>query len=187
MIETALTLREAVLNMKPLLRKLGYRDKEYRGTDFDVRVGTRQRELVSVSYTRDGVRLNLEGERIGERWQGIDVRIPQDVDGVLAKEVARDLAQAFQAMGYSFVISRLLGFEIVSESESQAAICELQDMGYEIEVSADKSRLRQKMRTGVPRPDFKTVREQAPRMMSLLQAIHGKRPRFEVLAKSPDI
>ena len=92
----------------------------------------------------------------------------------------------FKPLGYGYVIARLGEVEIVPETERQAAIAELHEMGYEIEVSADRKEDRLNLRKGVPRPDIESARNQGPRMMSLIQAVHGKRQRFEILAKSKD-
>lgn len=140
--------------MKWIFKKLGYRDREYRGSDFRVRIKPIMREAVSVIYTRDGSTLELSGERIGRRWEGVQVSIPCEVQQERASEVARDLETAFQALGYGYVIGRPGEVEIVSETERQAAIAELQEMGYEIEVSADRKQVRQKRREGAPRPDM---------------------------------
>ena len=89
-------------------------------------------------------------------------------------------------MQYDYVIARPLGVDVVPESERQAAIAELRDMGYEIEVSEDQKQIRQKKLPGAPPVDRETARKQIPRMVSLLQSVHGKRPRFETLAKSKE-
>lgn len=124
--------------MNWLLKKLGHRDREYRGSDFRVRVEPIMREAVSVIYTRQGTTLHLSGERIGRRWEGIEVHIPHEVAVEQASQIARDLETAFQALGDGYIIARLGEVEIVPETERQAAIAELQEMGYEIEVSADR-------------------------------------------------
>lgn len=172
--------------MNWLLRKLGCRDRDYRCDDFYVRIDPIQREAVSVTHTRNAANLTLDGQRIGSRWEGIEVHIPQNVDAVEASQVASDLEIAFQALGYGYVIARLVEIEIVPDTERQAAIVEVHEMGYEAEVSSDLKHIRQKLRVGAARPDIQTARSQAPRMMSLLQAIHGRRQRLEILAKSKE-
>ncbi len=60
------------------LRKiLGYRDSEFNGDDFSVRIKPIMREAVSVVYMRHPASFNLSGERIGRKWEGVQVRIPQ--------------------------------------------------------------------------------------------------------------
>jgi hypothetical protein len=66
--------------MNWLLKLLGYPDREYRGGDFSVRIEPIRREVVSVVHKRQGSTLNLAGERIGEKWEGIEVHVPQEVD-----------------------------------------------------------------------------------------------------------
>jgi len=170
--------------MNWLLKKLGYRDRKYRARDVSVTVQPGFREIVSVIHERGGIRLHLDGERIGKKWEGISVHIPEELDPARVTQVARDLETAFQAMSYGYIIARVAGVEIVSETEQQAAMAELNSMGFDVEVSPDRKQIRQKWREGTPRPGIDAARKQAPRIMSLVQALHGKRQRFEVLARS---
>jgi hypothetical protein len=172
--------------MNWLRKLLGLRGDEYCESDFCVRIKRVFREVVSVMHTRDGTTLSLSGERIGRRWEGIEIHIPQEVEAARASQIARDLETAFQAMQYGYVIARKLGVDAVPETERQAAIAELREMGYEIEVSADRRQIRQKRLPDAPRVNIEIARKQAPRMMQLLQAVHGTRPRFEILAKSKE-
>lgn len=178
--------------MNWLLKKLGYRERkprrgrEYRGADFFVRMEPRFRELVSITYQREGSTLNLDGERIGKRWEGVSVKIPKQVDAARVPQLVADLETAFRAMGDDYVIYRSLGTDAVPEAEREAAMTELRDMGFEIDVSPDGSQVRQKRREGAPQLDAETMRKQTPRIMSLIHAVRGKRERFEILAKSKD-
>jgi len=142
------------------------------------------RELVWVIHTRSGTTLTLNGERIGRKCEGIDVRIPEDVESERARQIGRDLETAFRAMEYSYVIAHLLGFDIVPENEQQAASAEFRGMGYEIEVSPDRRTIRQTRIAGTPLPGIETARTHSLRMASLLPSIRGRRPRFEILAIS---
>jgi hypothetical protein len=101
-------------------------------------------------------------------------------------QVVADLVTAFQAFGYGYVIARLTEIEIVPETERQNAIAELNAMGYEIEVPPNRKQIRQKRRPGAQRSDLQTLRAQAPRVSALLQAVHGRRQRLEILTKSKD-
>lgn len=171
--------------MNWLLKVLGYRDREYRGDDFSVRIEPIFREVVTVIHNRQGKSLNLSGERIGKKWEGIEVHMPPDVDAAQIPQVVCDLEIAFQAMQYGYVIARKTATDTVPEEERQAAMAELNEMGYDIEISPDR-RIRQTLRAGAPRRDKETLRKQVPRMMSLIQSLHGTRPRFEILAKSKE-
>ena len=170
--------------MNWLLKKLGYRDRKYRAADFSVTMEPGFREIVSVMHERGGTRLHLNGERIGKKWEGISVHIPEDVDTARATQIAHDLETAFQALGYGYIIARLAGIDFVPETEQQAATTELNSMGINVEVSPDRRQIRQERKEGAPRLGIDMARKQAPRMMSLMQALHGKRQRFEILAKS---
>jgi len=169
--------------MNWLLRRLGYRDQEYRGSDFRLRIEPTGREGLYVAYERAGKRSYWDGERIGRKWEGIAVQIPEEVHSEQLPQIVRDLETAFTAMDYGYVIGRKAGVEIVSESERQQAVRELREMGYEIEI-LDDGKIRQTRREGAPRQDMETIRKNTPRMLSLLHAVRGRRTRFEVLAKS---
>jgi hypothetical protein len=172
--------------MNWLLRKLGYRDRQYRGSDFSMRIEPMGREALSVIHTRQGTSLNLDGQRIGSKWEGIEVYIPHDVEAERASQIAHDLEAAFQAMDYGYIIARLSEIETVREIERQAAIAELRQMGYELEISADRKQIRQKWIAGTPKLGLEALRKTTPRHMTLLQAVHGTRKRFEILAKSKE-
>jgi hypothetical protein len=76
--------------------------------------------------------------------------------------------------------------ETVPETERQAAMAELRPMGYELEISADRKQIRQKWIAGTPKLGLEALRKTTPRYMTLLQAVHGTRKRFEILAKSKE-
>jgi hypothetical protein len=167
-----------------LLSKLFRRDHAYHGNGFTVRIVPGQREIVSIIHERAGVELKLGGERVGKNWKSIDVRIPEEVEASRALQVARDLEAAFQAKGLGYVISRALGTEIVPEAEREAAMTELREMGFEARVSADGSAVNTTKIQGAPQRSAEEWRKFGPRMMTLVSAARGKRPRFEILAQS---
>ena len=171
--------------MSWLRKLLGRRDREYRGDDFRVRLDPVFREVVSVTHRRHGVTTKLSGEYIGKNWEGIAVQIPIEIEATQAAQIAGDLATAFVGMRFGYVITRKVGVDIVPESERQAALTELREMGYEIEFLSE-GRIRQTKRAGAPRHDIEALRKQAPRMMSLIQSLRGTRQRVEILAKSTD-
>jgi hypothetical protein len=169
--------------MNWLLRLLGYRGREYRGSGFSVRIDPVFREAVSVIYTARDNTLNLSGERVGKRWEGVDVLLPDNLENTQVTQIVHDLEVAFAALRYEYVISRKIGVEVVPEPERQAALAELHEMGYEIEILSDGA-IRQTRTPGAPRPSIELARAQAPRMMSLIQSVRGSRVRIETLAKS---
>jgi hypothetical protein len=144
------------------------------------------REVISIVYTYQGKTLNLSAERIGRKWEGIAVGIPtQAVDLEQVPRLVRDLERAFGEMGYGYVISRKAGIDVVSDAERQAAIGELNDMGYEIE-AVPNGKIRQTRRPDAPPQDHESIRKATPRMMSLIQSLSGTRQRYEILAKSKE-
>lgn len=172
--------------MNRLLRMLGYRDREYRADEFSVRIDHGFRELVTVVHMRAGTIRNLGGERIGKGWHGIGIHLAQDVEPEEASKIVHDLVTAFEAMRYGYVISRTAAVDIVPESERQAAIAELGEMGYEVQVSADRKQVSLVPKPGSPRVDKKQSQRIASRMQDVLQSVRGTRHRVEVLAISKD-
>jgi hypothetical protein len=169
-----------------LFKKLGYRDPDYRGDDFSVRVEKGFREIVTIFHTRRRTTRRLDGELIGKRWEGIAVYLPDEVDTADVPQIVRDLETAFGALRYSYVISRKVGVEAVSDAERQAAVTELNEMGFEVEVSSDGQQASLKWRSGVARPDMETVKGTTPRVMSLVKSLRSTRPRVEILARSKE-
>jgi hypothetical protein len=167
-----------------LFKKLGYREREYRGDDFSVRVEPGFREIVFIVHTRQPTIRRLEGERIGNRWQGIGLHLPRDLNPADVTQIVRDLETAFGAMRYGYVISRTVRVDPVSETEQEAAITELHEMGFEVERTTDPRGIALIPRSDVPRPDTKTAKRMAPRIMSLVQSLRGTRQQVELLAKS---
>ena len=172
--------------MNWLFKKLGYRDREYRGDDFRVRIEPVAREAVHVIHTREGKSLNLDGQLIGRKWEGVEVHFPPEIEAARVSQAVDDLQVAFQAMNYGYMIGRLNEAEVVPEAERQAAISELRQMGYELEISADRKQIRQKWIEGAPKPSLEELRKTAPRVMALLLTVHGTRRPLEVLAKSQE-
>src|ERR1700730_921285 len=99
-------------------------------------------------------------------------------------QTVRDLETAFGAMRYGYVISRTVRVDPVSEAEQEAAITELHEMGFEVERTRDPMGIALIPRSGVPRPDTKTAKRTALRIMSLVQSLRGTRQQVELLAKS---
>jgi hypothetical protein len=172
--------------MNWIRKLLGIYGREYRGTDFSVRIEPIHREVVAIIHRGRGGSLRLDAEQFGRKWEAITVLIPQEVDGEKVAQIVGDLKTAFEAMGRRFVISRKAGIDVIPEVERQAALAELHEMGFEIEVLPDGT-IRQRWRPEVPRQDLETIRRTTPRMMTLLQSVHGSRQRLEVLAKSPEL
>jgi hypothetical protein len=164
---------------------LGRHGREYRGPDFSVRMETIFREVVAVIYTRNGSSLKLSGERFGRKWETISVSIPEGVEAGQLPSIVNDLKIAFEALRYDYLITRKTGIETVPEPERQAALAELHEMGYDIVILPDR-KIRQEWRADVPRPDLETIRRTTPRMMKLMQSVHGTRQISEVLAESKD-
>jgi hypothetical protein len=162
------------------------RDREYRGDDFSVRVEQGFREIVTIVHTRRRTTRRLDGELIGKRWEGIGVYLPPEVGPGELLQVVHDLETAFGALKYGYVISRTAAVDAVSDAEQQAALAELNQMGFEVQLSTDGNQVSLNWRSGVPRPDTKTAKRTGPRVMSLLQSIRGTRQRVEILATSKD-
>jgi hypothetical protein len=163
-------------------------ERKFVGDSFSVSVVEVFRELVRVIYIRDGNITALDGEHISgseprNLHGGIAVRIPQSVVPDKVPEMVKDLCEGLNGLEYGYFIDRLTGFETVPDSERNAAIDEMREMGYEIEMLANGT-IRQTPMPNVPRQDMETAKSQGVRMGALIESIRGKRPQFEVLARS---
>jgi hypothetical protein len=161
------------------------RTQEYCGEGFSVRVEPNLRECVFVIYTRGGEVMKLSGELIGEKWEAISVLIPENVADNRVAQIVSDLESAFVALHTGYVIRRKVGEDVVPEPERQAALAELRTMGFDAEIQSNGA-VRLTKRSGETPLGIETARAQAPRMMSLVQSVHGRRPRIETLAESKD-
>ncbi|MCU1286636.1 MAG: hypothetical protein JWO13_2986 [Acidobacteriales bacterium] len=111
--------------MNRFLRLLGYRDRKYRGTDFNIRIESISHEALSVTYETDEKTLYFSAGYIGRRSQptGIGVDIPPEIEHAQAKAIAVRLIEAFNHMGYGYYISHKLDrgkrprYEMLGKSE----------------------------------------------------------------------
>ena len=108
--------------------------------------------------------------------------IPSELDAAQIPRIVLDLKTALEAMEYGYVIVRETSVEIVPEPERQAAIAELRATGWEIEILSD-GKITQTARAGAPQVGIETLRARTPRMMTLVQTVHGRRQLVEILAK----
>jgi len=163
------------------------RDKEYRGDGFSLRIEQGFREIVFLIISRGGSARKLEGEWIGKNWNGIGIVLAQDTDPAEVPGIVRDVETGLGALHIGYRISRVLAVDTVPEVEQQAALSELEDMGFEVERSADLRQISTTWKPGAKRPDSsKAAKEFALRMQKLIGALSGSRPRIEVLARSKE-
>jgi hypothetical protein len=85
---------------------------------------------------------------------------------------------------YQFVVYQRGETQTVPEAERIAAVSELQQMGYAINLSADRQTVRPTRIPGFSPPSLEEAKEQAPRMMKLIETARGVRSSMEILAKS---
>jgi len=175
--------------------RFGRRDPEYRGENFSLRIETGFREIVFLVIKRNGVERKLEGERIGKTWQGIGLVLPGDIDAADVTQVVRDIETALSALRVGYVISRTAEVVPVPEADQQAAIAELNQMGFEVERSANPKQIGPRKwqqisttwKPGAPRPGTaKAAKEAAQRMRGLIETLSGSRRRMEVLSTSKE-
>jgi len=161
-------------------------NSEYRGADFSVRIVPGFREIGSVVITRSGTARTLDGERIGKKWEGIGIHLPNDVDLADVPDVVRDLEEGLHALGYGFVITRTGAIEGVSEREQEAALDELHRLGFEVESSPDRKQISLRPKREIPRHDTPTSGAVGQRVSSLVRSLTGIRHRVELLAASAE-
>jgi len=82
---------------------LGYRPRSYRGNGFIVRLRPGPREAIRVLYEREGTKVELQGQRTGEKWKGIWVWFPNGIESSDRWRIASDLEAALREMKYEQV------------------------------------------------------------------------------------
>ncbi len=163
------------------------RGKEYRGDGFSVRIEQGFREIVFLIISRAGNTRKLEGEWIGKSWNGIGIILAQDTDPAEVPGIVRDVETGLGALHVGYRISRMVAVDAVPEAEQQAALTELEDMGFEVERSTDLRQISTTWKPGAKRPESsKAAKEFALRMQKLISTLSGSRPRIEVLARSKE-
>jgi hypothetical protein len=146
-----------------------------------IRIVRQRREGVDLEYEDGSQTIRLSGELTGPKWKQMNVRLMQ---GAWSEELLDKIASAIAQRGYEFAIYRLGEAQTISEPEREAALAELQSMGYQIEVSPDRKRIRQSLAPGAPRPSLDEAKKGAPKIMKLIETVHGTRRPIEVLRKS---
>ena len=115
------------------------------------------------------------------------MHLPRDVDPTIVPQIVHDLETAFTALRYGYVISRPVRVDPVSGAEKQAAIAELNQMGFEVERSTDPKEVVLRPRSLSPQPDTeKKAQSTAPRGMALLRSLRRTRWQIELLARSKE-
>jgi hypothetical protein len=164
------------VSLKALLMSLGRRR-----SGPSIRIVRQRREGVDLEYKDGGHTIRLSGELTGPRWKQMNVRV---AEGDWSEELLDKIAAAIAQRGYEFAIYRLGETQTISEPEREAALSELQSMGYQIEVSPDRKRIKQSLAPGPRAPSLEEAKKAAPRIMKLIETVHGNRRPVEVLRKS---
>jgi hypothetical protein len=159
---------------------------EYRGNDFLVRLRPTGREAVVIDYIREGSHIVLDGERIGNRWEGIKAVIPRNLEDEKIAPLVAHLEAAFLGLGIDYMIVRLVQAQSAPEVDRQSAITELRTMGFDVGISSNGAQASLKVISDVRHRDRDTLRNQIPRMMFLIHEARGTRQQFQVLAQSKE-
>ena len=146
-----------------------------------IRIVKQSRESVDLEYRDANQALLLKGEFVGPKWKQLNVEVPSaKCDG----QTLDNIALSLQNRGYEYMVFRFGEVQVVPESERNAALAELQSMGFQVDVSPDRRSVRQSRAPGAPLMSREEAKEKAPRIMHLVQAVRGVRRPIEVLRKS---
>jgi len=151
------------------------------GTVPSVRILRHRREIVDLEYRDASHRLRFIGELTGPAWKQINIRIS---DEKWDQQLLDNLGAGLRQRGYEFLIYRLGNEQNISYNERSWALRELESMGYEAEVSADRRTAWQTRKAGVHPPSKEEAQEMAPRLMKLLESVREVRQPIEILRKS---
>jgi hypothetical protein len=144
------------------------------------------REIVVIDYERNGITQRFDGERIGERWEGVHVSVPLAIDEPDRSAIVAALQTAFEDLQLDYLIRQVGAPVPVSDDEKKAAISELLSMGIVAELSTDGSEIRTSRVPGSGVPSRKEASLIAQRLPALLEAVSGKRRSITVLAQSKE-
>jgi hypothetical protein len=157
---------------------------EVRTSDYTLRLKSRFRELVDVIYREGDREFVFGGELVGKTWRQINISLPNTLSDQDIQRIVPRLAAALTKLRHEFVISRISGIQVVSETERAAGFAKIREMGYEPEVDAESSQLKLTKGPNWKKPEGKEAKERAQQLMRLMNSARGKRARVEVLAKS---
>jgi hypothetical protein len=157
---------------------------EVRTPDYTLRLKSRFRELVDVIYREGDREFVFAGELVGKTWRQINISLPNNLSGQDIQRMVPRLAAALTKLRHEFVISKICGIQVVSETEQAAAFAKIREMGYELEVDVDGSQLKLTKGPNWEKPGAKLAKERALQLMRMMNAARGKRARVEILAKS---
>jgi hypothetical protein len=158
------------------------RAADFRG--FSLRIQRGARNLASVVYEEKGHTHTFEGELAGPGWRQLNLLIPSDFSGDGLDRVVANLAKGIGELGYEYLIRRRGEAEAIPEKECKAALAELRKMGWEPEISADRSQVELKRTDGSRSPSPEEAIANSERLARLVQTVHGTRYKFEELARS---
>jgi hypothetical protein len=88
--------------------------------------------------------LLLKGEFVGPKWKQVNVAVPEAYD----EQTLDSIALALRNRGYEHLLFRFGEAQEIPESERNAALAELQSLGFQIEVSPDRRNCAPKPRSG---------------------------------------
>ena len=146
-----------------------------------IRIVCQARECVDLEYRDATQTLRLSGELVGPKWKQVNLTVPEPQSD---EQTLDNIALALRNRGYEFVISRFGEVQTIPQAEQNAALAELQSLGFQIEVSPDRKRVRQSRAPGAPRLSREQAKELAPRIMQLVQTVRGVRRPSAILRKS---
>ena len=160
------------------------KSRKYKTPRFSLALGHFSRECLDATY-QEGVRtIVFDGERVGKKWEQLNLRVPADLGEEALHRVLANLAEALEKMGHEFLVFRTGPAEPIPEDQQKAAIAGIRQMGMEPEVSANGSTITLKKLPGWKPPAEFDAKQQAIHMTRLLSTARGKKARIEILAKS---
>jgi len=152
----------------------------YSNGKFSLKIVAVFRECVRLQYCRAGVTQDLSAEYVGRRWGALDVRVPSGLESGNLKSLVEDLEVGLRAMGREYLIKEIGEPVEVPQEEKERAVARLRQLGFEPEVLPDTSIRLKPSRT---RQKSYSARHSVE-IMTLLQAVHGRRSLVKELAHS---
>ena len=150
--------------------------------EFSIAISRLGPEDAIVTRKRENRKQEFAAEITGKRQ--IDVHIPSELDVAEVHSAVADLVQGFQKLGYEYLIYKKGEREPIPESEREAAISELNKMGFEVQRTEGRIEVRRASQLRGAASSQPEANITTPEWIRLLGKAKGVRERIEVLAKS---
>ena len=139
-----------------------------------------------VRYSDESNKLYLEAEvGPGKRFFGarISVQVPKELPNEQLQDVVANLASGLKSLRYEYLIYRTGSPQAIPKEESDVAIAELRQMGFEIQEASGPGKIGRAVTHDWHRVSHKAARARLSQVQTLMAKASRIRESIEVLAR----